>query len=140
MSQEAIQKIQKAMVKANKIRPKVGGFPYLAECLRQAGVVRNVWQLPSAQSRLYLEDDVIVIQNQPLVEGFSEIPAWNEKKFLKALRADQAGESTFPEWLQLTWEAGCVAYEIDFRAHRCTYYGINGETYIEDYPVVNIDE
>ncbi len=32
------------------IRPKVGGFPYLAEALWRAGVTRNVWSLPSCQS------------------------------------------------------------------------------------------
>jgi uncharacterized protein YbcV (DUF1398 family) len=28
-------------------RPKVGGFPYLAETLRRAGVTRNLWYLPA---------------------------------------------------------------------------------------------
>ena len=27
-------------------RPKAGGFPYLAETLRRAGVTRNIWSLP----------------------------------------------------------------------------------------------
>jgi uncharacterized protein YbcV (DUF1398 family) len=35
------------------IRLKVGGFPILAEVLRQAGVRRNIWNLASTES-LYL--------------------------------------------------------------------------------------
>jgi uncharacterized protein YbcV (DUF1398 family) len=51
-----IEKLQAAQKRAMAIRPKVGGFPYLAEVLRQAGVKRNLWFLPSCQS-LYLMDD-----------------------------------------------------------------------------------
>ncbi|MDG4980669.1 hypothetical protein OGZ39_03230 [Lactococcus lactis] len=36
----AIELVQGAMKKAEKIRPKVGGFPYLAECMREAGVLK----------------------------------------------------------------------------------------------------
>jgi len=35
---------------AMTIRPKVGGFPVLAEVLKRAGVKRNYWTLPSCQS------------------------------------------------------------------------------------------
>lgn len=46
----AIEKLEAAQKRAMAIRPKVGGFPYLAEVLRQAGVKRNLWFLPSCQS------------------------------------------------------------------------------------------
>ena len=42
----AIELVQGAMKKAEKIRPKVGGFPYLAECMREAGVLKNGPFLP----------------------------------------------------------------------------------------------
>ena len=53
---EAIEKLQAAQQKAIAIRPKVGGFPCLAETLRRAGVSRNIWTLPACQ-RVYLTDD-----------------------------------------------------------------------------------
>ena len=53
---EAIEKLQAAQQKAIAIRPKVGGFPCLAETLRRAGVSRNIWTLPACQS-VYLTDD-----------------------------------------------------------------------------------
>jgi len=42
---KTIEKLEAAQRKAIAIRPKVGGFPYLVEALRQAGVTRNVWSL-----------------------------------------------------------------------------------------------
>ena len=51
---KAINILQAAMQqRAMAGRPKVGGFPYLAETLRRAGVTRNLWYLPACQS-LYL--------------------------------------------------------------------------------------
>jgi uncharacterized protein YbcV (DUF1398 family) len=38
----AIENLQAAQKHAMTIRPKVGGFPYLAETLRRAGVTRNI--------------------------------------------------------------------------------------------------
>jgi uncharacterized protein YbcV (DUF1398 family) len=54
---KAIENLQAAMQRAATIRPKVGGFPYLAETLRQAGVTRNLWYLPACQS-VYLTEPV----------------------------------------------------------------------------------
>ena len=38
----AIEKLEAARLRAMAGGPKVGGFPYLAETLRQAGVTRNL--------------------------------------------------------------------------------------------------
>lgn len=43
----AIELVEGAMKKAETIRPKVGGFPYLAECLREAGVLKKRLDLTS---------------------------------------------------------------------------------------------
>ena len=43
-------KLIEAQKYAMSIRPKTGGFPVLAEVLRQAGVQMNRWSLPSCQS------------------------------------------------------------------------------------------
>lgn len=65
----AIDNLNKGMMRAAAIRPKVGGFPYLAETLRQAGVTRNVWSLPACQSLFLTNDGPIVVQGAPLVSG-----------------------------------------------------------------------
>jgi uncharacterized protein YbcV (DUF1398 family) len=43
---KAIENLDAAFQRATAIRAKVGGFPYLAETLRLAGVTRNIWCLP----------------------------------------------------------------------------------------------
>ena len=55
---------------------------------------------------------------------------------VKALRTDQAGNSTFPEFLMSAWQAGVVRYEIDFIVRTVSYFGCHGETYVEAYPAV----
>ena len=57
---------------------------------------------------------------------------------IKALRIDQAGESTFPEFLKASWEAGVVSYIVDFEKRVVIYYGVLGESYAEIYPAVEI--
>ena len=136
---KAIDNLNQAMKRAAAIRPKVGGFPYLAETLRRAGVTRNVWSLPACQSLFLTNDGPIVIQGTPLVSGSADVPPFDCEALIKALRIDQAGESTFPEFLQGSWRAGVVRYDVDFGARTVAYYGCNGEEYIEAYPVVKID-
>jgi uncharacterized protein YbcV (DUF1398 family) len=120
------------------IRPKVGGFPYLAEALRQAGVTRNVWILPTSQAMFLTNDGPVVSQGTPLVTGTSDVPPFDREALVRALRKDQVGDSTFPEFLQGSWRAGVVRYDVDFAARTVTYYGCNGEEYFEAYPEVSI--
>jgi uncharacterized protein YbcV (DUF1398 family) len=135
---KAIEVLQAAMQHAMAGRPKVGGFPYLAETLRQAGVTRNLWYLPACQS-LYLTDNGPVVQlGTPLVSEISDVPRFNREALIAALRTDQAGKSTFPEFLSASWRAGIVRYDVDFGARTCTYYGAGNEEYIESYPAVDV--
>ena len=135
---KAIDNLTEAMKTAQAIRPRVGGFPYLAEVLRQVGVTRNVWSLPSGQSLFLTEQGPVVMQGNPLVTGAVDVPAFNEEALIRALRVDQAGESTFPEFLEASWRAGVVRYDVDLEARAVAYQGCNGEEYIEVYPAVTI--
>jgi uncharacterized protein YbcV (DUF1398 family) len=135
---KAIDNLTEAMKVAEAIRPRVGGFPYLAEVLRKAGVMRNVWSLPSCQSLFLTREGPVVMQGAPLVKGAVDVPAFNEGALIKALRVDQAGESTFPEFLGASWRAGVVRYDVDLEAHTVSYQGCNGEEYIEAYPAVTV--
>jgi uncharacterized protein YbcV (DUF1398 family) len=135
----AIEILQAAQQRAVAIRPKVGGFPYLAETLCRAGVKRNQWILPACQS-LYLTDaGPVIVQGVPLLSGAADVPRFDRDALIAALRTDQAGKSTFPEFLQSCWRAGVVRYDVDFAARTCTYYGCEGENYLEEYPGVTIE-
>lgn len=135
----AIEKLQAAQQRAMAGRPKVGGFPYLAETLRRGGVTRNEWFLPACQSLYLTQEGPVVTRGTPLLTGTADVPRFDREALIAALRTDQAGKSTFPEFLMASWRAGVVHYEVDFAAHTCTYYGCEGEKYIEDYPAVAID-
>ncbi len=136
---KAIDNLQAAQQKAMARRPKVGGFPYLAETLRRAGVTRNLWFLPACQSLYLTEQGPVVTQGSPLVSGAVDVPPFDREALIAALRTDQAGKSTFPEFLAASWRAGVVRYDVDFAARTVAYYGANGEEYVEAYPAVPVN-
>ncbi len=135
---KAQEKLQSAMEYAMANRPEVGGFPFLAECLRQAGVEKNIWTLPAAQSVYIMNDAVIVQQGIPLVSGMVDVPTFDEQALIVALCTDQAGQSTFPEFLVASWKAGVIGYEVDLVARTVSYFGSRGEKYVESYPACQI--
>jgi uncharacterized protein YbcV (DUF1398 family) len=135
---QAIENPESALQRAFAGRPKVGGFPYLAETLRHVGLTRNLWHLPSCQSLYLTELGPVVTQGAPLLTGTTEVPPFDREALIKALRTDQAGQSTFPEFLAASWHAGVVRYEVDLTARTVAYYGCHGEKYIESYPAVNV--
>jgi uncharacterized protein YbcV (DUF1398 family) len=51
-----------------------------------------------------------------LATGTMDVPAFSREALISALRTDQAGESTFPEFLAASWGAGVVQYDVDFIA------------------------
>ena len=134
----AILNLQAAQERAMAIRPKVGGFPYLAEALRRAGVKRNIWFLPACESLYLTEAGPVVMQGNPLLTGAADVPAFDRAALIAALRTDQAGESTFPEFLTASWRAGVVRYDVDLRQRTVTYFGCGDEAYVERYPAVEI--
>jgi|SRR6185437_3583601 len=134
----AIEKLMEAQKFAMNVRPKVGGFPVLAEVLRQAGVIRNLWQLPSCQSVYLTKNGPVVSQGAPLLTGNADVPKFDREALIRALRTDQAGQSTFPEFLKAAWAAGVVSYDVDLETRQVTYFGVLGESYVEDYPAVEV--
>ena len=132
------QKITEAQKRGLAIRPKVGGFPVLAEVLRQAGVRMNRWTLPACQSVYLLEDGPVVQQGAPLINGTQEIPPFDRQALITALRTDQEGRGSFPQFLQSAWDAGVVGYDVDFTGRKVTYYGASGESYLEEYAAVEL--
>jgi uncharacterized protein YbcV (DUF1398 family) len=134
----AIENLESAQQRAMAGRPKVGGFPYLAETLRRAGVKRNLWFLPACQS-LYLTDKGPVVNvGTPLFTDFVDVPPFNREALIAALRTDQEGKSTFHEFLMASWRAGVIKYEVDLVGRTCTYFGVGDEQYIESYSAVAI--
>jgi uncharacterized protein YbcV (DUF1398 family) len=135
---DAIENLKAAQQRGMAGRPAIGGFPYLAETLRRAGVTRNLWFLPACQSIYLTEHGPVAMQGTPLIDGMVDVPPFDREALIGALRADQSGRSTFPEFLVASWKAGVVKYDLDLIARTCTYYGVGDESYVEAYPAVQI--
>ncbi|MBS0319863.1 MAG: DUF1398 family protein [Proteobacteria bacterium] len=133
-----VETLQQAQAHAMAVRPKVGGFPVLAEVLRQAGVRANHWTLPACQSVYVMASGCVVQPGTPLVTTTQEIPRFDSTALVAALRADQAGHSTFPEFLQAAWNAGVTRYDVDFERREVKYYGAKGECYAEAYAQASV--
>jgi uncharacterized protein YbcV (DUF1398 family) len=105
---KAMENLETALRRAMEIRPKVGGFSYLAETLRQAGVTRNIWSLPACQSLYLTELGPVATLGQPLASRTVDVPPFDRDALIAALRTGQAGNRTFPE--RASWHAGVVRY------------------------------
>lgn len=133
-----VDKLREAQKVAMAIRPKVGGFPVLAEVLRKSGVRMNRWTLPSCQAIYIMEEGSVIQQGAPIVSDKEVVPPFDRMALIKALRDDQEGRSAFPEFLTHAWKAGVIGYDVDLAARKVTYYGVDGESYIEEYPAVEV--
>jgi uncharacterized protein YbcV (DUF1398 family) len=78
------------------------------------------------------------MQGTPLITGMVDVPPFDRDALIIALRTNQAGESTFPEFLMAAWKAGVVSYDVDFVARTVTYYGSGEESYVEPYPAAKV--
>ena len=86
---KAIENLEAAQKAAMASRPKVGGFPHLAEILRRAGLTRNFWFLPACQSLFLTNDGPVVVQGTPLATGMMDVPLFRREALISA--ADQPG-------------------------------------------------
>jgi uncharacterized protein YbcV (DUF1398 family) len=132
--------IADAQTFAASIRPKVGGFPHLAEVLRRAGVASVHVVVPSMTSTYVTSGGDLVEQGDPQVSGPTSLPPFDDKAVVAAIRADQAGEITYPEFMARLWTAGVLTYDVDMAARTCTYWSARGESYTERYAAVEVSE
>ena len=135
---EPIDRLNAALARGLSVRPKVGGFPYLAEALRQAGFTSNEYTLPACQSAYLCADGAVVALGAPLIDHTSVAAPFDRAALVASLREDQAGRTTFPEFLAGAWRAGVVRYRVDFEARTVNYHGARGEEYVEAYAAVTL--
>ena len=135
-----VENLAAAKAAAQRIRPKAGGFPYLAEALRQAGVSRYECHLPSMRNMYLTAHGPVLDQGAPLVQGMHEVPAFDRDTFVAALRREQAGEMSYLEFAAIAWSAGVVRYVVDLDQRTCRYYGLQDESFEEIYPGVSLPQ
>jgi hypothetical protein len=59
----------------------------------------------------------MVSQGTPLLSGTADVPEFNRDALVAALRTDQAGKSTFPEFLRAGTPVLCATMSISRHAH-----------------------
>ena len=132
--------IDAALAHAAAVRPRIGGFPYLAEALRDAGVTNYYFDVSSG-TVLYATGSGDVLQpGNRLPTDRTLVPPFDRAALVDAIRADQRGESEFAEFVEASWRAGVVRYEVDTAARTCSYFGAHGERYVENYPAVRLPQ
>ncbi len=134
----AIANLRTAQERAAALRPRSHGFPYLAEVLRQAGVSRYHHSIPSSTSLYLTQAGPVIAQADPIVSGMADVAPWDRDALIAAIRTDQAGESSYPQFARACWAAGVVHYDVDLSGRTCTYSGAFGEQYVETYEHVNV--
>jgi uncharacterized protein YbcV (DUF1398 family) len=131
---ETIELVRAALAEGTRRRPQAEGFPVFAQALREAGVRRNHRALPSGQSTYWTDLGCAVLYSDPVAPGApSEVASFDADALVAALRIEQAGDSTFPEFLRQAWAAGVLEYVVDFESRTCTYVGRDGRAYVESY-------
>lgn len=137
--EDLVSAVTAALQYGMRVRPEVGGFPSLAEALRRAGVERLEFVVPSATTLYVTSRGTVVEQGEPLANGAALVARFDEPALIAAIRADQQGRSTFPEFVASAWRAGVVSWTVDLSARTCTYRSASGrESYVESYPAVEI--
>jgi uncharacterized protein YbcV (DUF1398 family) len=134
-----VTRLVEAQALAAAVRPRVGGFPYLAEALRQAGIERHRYVVPAGLGVFSSGVGTAVQQSIPIVSGVESTARWDVSALVAALRADQAGRTSFPRFAEACWEAGVLEFEVDLIARTCTYRGSGADdVLVEHYSAVDL--
>lgn len=139
-SSTVVDTVLAAQDRGNRARPAVGGFPVLAEALRAAGVTQIRCIVPSMTTVYTTSAGAVVQQGVPLVSGAAAVAAFDVDALVVALRRDQAGDSTYAEFMDGAWAAGVVSYDVDLVGRTCTYHSAVDDRYVEHYPAVVVHD
>jgi uncharacterized protein YbcV (DUF1398 family) len=138
MTTDHVETVHEAQRRGVAARPRVNGFPYFAETLRAAGITSVETSIATGGSVYHLADGAVAETFEAMAAPVSAVPDWDEPALIAAIRADQGGLSTFPEFLGAAWSAGVIHFRVDLANRTCTYFGVTGNHYIESYPAVVI--
>jgi uncharacterized protein YbcV (DUF1398 family) len=135
LSSTPTQLVADALARGMRVRPRVGGFPSLAEALRQAGIHLVHCDVASRATSYHVATSVVIDLQTPLAKGLTEVAAFDRDALVAAIGRDQRGESTYDEFVGAIWQAGVVTYDVDLAERTCTYVGADPtlDAYVERY-------
>jgi uncharacterized protein YbcV (DUF1398 family) len=104
--------------------------------LMQAGVesYHADYRQPATTYYLPTDENVRLALKVPELQISKE---FDKNALQNAIRGAQRGEVKYLQFMELSMKAGCVGYIVWIKGRHVTYYGRNGETYIEPFPSIN---
>lgn len=136
---DPIDVLSMALDRAARVRPAVGGFPYLAEVLRDSGFDHVRCDVAGGTLLYRGPVGAVVTRGPGQVAATATVRPWDQAALVAAIRADQRGERTFPEFLAGCWSAGVTDYDVDLIGRACTHRSADpGRRYVEEYAAVEV--
>jgi uncharacterized protein YbcV (DUF1398 family) len=108
-------------------------FPQVVQKLMAAGMERYHADLCRGEKTYYMPDGGSVIVPSAALKGK---PAHNfsASGVETAVKAIQRGQTSYIEFCEQIFAAGCVGYFVSMAGRRAVYYGRTCETYVEPFP------
>jgi uncharacterized protein YbcV (DUF1398 family) len=108
-------------------------FGQVISHLLQAGVESYHVDYRSARATYYMpSDETLTLDlDMPQIQINQN---FNSAGIKAAILGAQRGEVMYPEFKQLSQQAGCIGYTVWIAGRHVTYYGRNGEQHIEHFP------
>jgi uncharacterized protein YbcV (DUF1398 family) len=108
-------------------------FPEVVRKLSAIGCEQYHADLHRREKTYYMPDGESYVR--PLDVGSERIgPVFSTDGVVAALRAVQSKEISYPQFLALIVEAGCVGYFVHLTGKRAVYMGRSGDSYVEFFP------
>lgn len=109
-------------------------FPESVARLAGAGVERYHADYSRSELTYYLVDGQSMVVTLP--HAADRIGACFEQEAIEAaIRQSQRNEHRYADFVAKTMAAGCVGYFVQISGRRVIYFGRNGESHVEPFPV-----
>jgi uncharacterized protein YbcV (DUF1398 family) len=111
-------------------------FPQLIARLSEIGVEGYYADLRRAEKTYYLSKGKNHVVQTTAV-GMSPAPAFSAPEVKCAARALGCREISYLKFCELLAAAGCVGYFVSLSGRRVVYYGKRGDSYVEQFTVMD---
>jgi uncharacterized protein YbcV (DUF1398 family) len=108
-------------------------FPEVVQMLAAAGVQSYFADLVRGQETFYMPNGEIHVESMPPFPA-KVATNFSQPGLLAAIRAAQADQIRYPEFLKRAMDAGTIAYWAFLTGKRVIYFGREGEFHVEDFP------
>ena len=108
-------------------------FGQVIGLLMQAGVESYVADYRTQRTTYYLPDGDTLGLDTPMPE-VDIATDFDAAALQAAIRGAQQGSVMYPQFKQLSRQAGCIGYTVWIAGRHVSYFGRKGETHVERFP------